>query len=360
MQWRDIVLAKAAENPQLQMLDHDYKETVPQVLVEINSERAADLGISVGAVGQALEAMLGGRRVTTFLDRGKEYDVILEGADKDFAKPGSISNVYVRAKESGKLIPLDNLVVLKEEATTSSLNRYNRMRSITITANLAPGYSLGEALEFLEQTVKDNIEGTVGIDYKGESLLFKESGESTVLIFALALLITFLVLAAQFESFVHPFVIMLTVPLGLVGALAGLYLAGMTLNIYSQIGLVMLIGLVAKNGILIVEFANQLRDAGVEFEEAIKRASALRLRPIVMTAFTTVFSAIPLIITTGPGSESRMVIGMVIFAGVGVATLLTIYVVPVAYMVLARNTGSPLAISKELDLLDKESPDKES
>ncbi|KKL00718.1 efflux RND transporter permease subunit [Rheinheimera mesophila] len=358
VQWRDIVLAKAAQNPNLQMLDHDYKETVPQVLVEINSERAADLGVSVGAVGQALEAMLGGRRVTTFLDRGKEYDVILEGEDKDFAKPGSISNVYVRAKESGQLIPLDNLVVLKEEATTSSLNRYNRMRSITITANLAPGYSLGEALEFLEKTVKDNIEGTVGIDYKGESLLFKESGESTVLIFALALLITFLVLAAQFESFIHPFVIMLTVPLGLVGALAGLYLAGMTLNIYSQIGLVMLIGLVAKNGILIVEFANQLRDAGVEFEQAIKRASALRLRPIVMTAFTTVFSAIPLIITTGPGSESRMVIGMVIFAGVGVATLLTIYVVPVAYMVLARNTGSPLAISKELELLDKEAADK--
>ncbi|WP_337878918.1 efflux RND transporter permease subunit [Rheinheimera sp.] len=357
--WRDIVLEKAAANPNLQMLDHDYKETVPQVLVEINSERAADLGISVGAVGRALEAMLGGRRVTTFLDRGKEYDVLLEGEDKDFARPGAISNVYVRATESGQLIPLDNLVTLKEEATTSALNRYNRMRAVTITAGLAPGYSLGEALEFLETVVKENIEGTVGIDYKNESLLYKESGESTALIFMLALLVTYLVLAAQFESFIHPLVIMLTVPLGLVGALAGLYLAGMTLNIYSQIGLVMLIGLVAKNGILIVEFANQLRDAGVAFEEAIKRASALRLRPIVMTAFTTVMSAIPLIITTGPGSESRMVIGMVIFAGVGIATLLTIYVVPVAYLVLAKNTGSPEQLSRELELLEQQAgPEK--
>lgn len=351
--WRDIVLEKAAANPNLMMLDHDYKETVPQVLVEINSERAADLGISVGTVGRALEATLGGRRVTTFLDRGKEYDVILEGEDKDFTEPGSISNVYVRANESGELIPLDNLVTLKEEATTSALNRYNRMRAVTITATLAPGYSLGEALAFLENVVEENIHDPVNIDYKGQSLLFKESAESTLLIFALALLITYLVLAAQFESWVHPLVILLTVPLGLVGALAGLYFAGMTLNIYSQIGLVMLIGLVAKNGILIVEFANQLRDAGVAFEEAIRRAAALRLRPIVMTSFSTVMGAIPLIITSGPGSESRMVIGMVIFAGVGIATLLTLYVVPVAYQILAKNTGSPEAISRELAALER-------
>ncbi len=263
--WRDIVLEKAQQNPKLLMLDHDYKETVPQVLVEINSERAADLGISVGVVGRALEAMLGGRRVTTFLDRGKEYDVILEGADADFSQPGNISNVYVRSSGTNQLIPLDNLVTLREEATSSTLNRYNRMRAITISANLAPGYSLGEALNFLEDIVRTEIDVPVGIEYKGESMMFKDSGESTVMIFALALIITYLVLAAQFESFIHPLVIMLTVPLGLAGALGGLYLAGMTLNIYSQIGLVMIIGLVAKNGILIVEFANQLRDQGVEF-----------------------------------------------------------------------------------------------
>jgi multidrug efflux pump len=350
--WRDIVLAKARENPNLQMLDHDYKETVPQILVEIDTERAADLGISVGVVGRALEAMLGGRRVTTFLDRGKEYDLILEGADSDFSDPTSITGVYVRSSGSNQLIPLDNLVTLKEEATSSTLNRYNRMRAITIMANLAPGYSLGEALEYLEGVVRTEIKDVGGIDYKGESLMYKNSGESTLLIFALALIITYLVLAAQFESFIHPFVIMLTVPLGMAGALGGLYLAGMTLNIYSQIGLVMIIGLVAKNGILIVEFANQLRDAGVEFTAAIHQAAVQRLRPITMTAFTTVMSSIPLIITSGPGSESRMVIGMVICAGVGVATLLTVYIVPVAYVALARNTGSPQDIAKQLESLD--------
>lgn len=354
--WRDIVLAKVRENPKLLMVDHDYKETVPQILVDINTERAADLGLSVGVVGRALEAMLGGRRVTTFLDRGKEYDVILEGADDDFTKPGNITNVYVRSASSKQLIPLDNLVTLREEATSSTLNRYNRLRAITISANLAPGYSLGEALEYLENIVRTDIKDVGGIDYKGESLMFKNSGESTVLIFVLALVITYLVLAAQFESFVHPFVIMLTVPLGLAGALGGLYLAGMTLNIYSQIGLVMIIGLVAKNGILIVEFANQLRDAGVEFMDAIQQASVQRLRPITMTAFTTVMSAIPLIITQGPGSESRMVIGMVIFAGVAFATLLTIYVVPAAYVLLARNTGSPKQIEQQIEQLEQQQP----
>lgn len=355
--WRDIVLEKAAENPNILMLDHDYKETVPQVLVEIDTERAGDLGISVGAIGRSLEAMLGGRRVTTFLDRGKEYDVIIEGKEDDFSAPGSISNVYLRSSVSGQLIPLDNLVTLKEEATSSSLNRYNRMRSITLSGGLAPGYSLGEALEYLEDIVKTEIHDTVGIDYKGESLLYQESGDATLMVFILALLITYLVLAAQFESFIHPLVILITVPLGLVGALSGLYFSGMTLNIYSQIGLVMLIGLVAKNGILIVEFANQLRDAGVEFCQAVKQAATQRLRPIVMTAFTTTMSSIPLIVASGPGSESRMVIGMVIFCGVTLATLMTIYVIPVTYMAFARNTGSPKRLEQELAKLELASQD---
>lgn len=356
--WRDIVLAKAAENPNLLMLDHDYKENVPQVLVEINTERAGDLGISVGAIGRALEAMLGGRRVTTFLDRGREYDVILEGSDDDFRAPGSITSVYLRSGHSGELIPLDNLVTLREEATASSLNRYNRMRAVTISGSLAPGYSLGEALEYLENIVRTEISEPVGIDYKGESLLFQESGDATALVFALALMITYLVLAAQFESFVHPLVIMLTVPLGLVGALAGLYFSGMTLNIYSQIGLIMLIGLVAKNGILIVEFANQLRDAGVEFVEAVKQSATLRLRPIAMTNITTVMGSLPLLIATGPGYESRMVIGMVILAGVAFASLMTIYVVPVAYIAIARNTSSPKALAKKLEQLEQQTKDQ--
>ena len=356
--WRDTVINKASENRNLLMLDHDYKETVPQVLVEINTERAGDLGISVGAIGRALEAMLGGRRVTTFLDRGREYDVILEGWDDDFQAPGTIKDVFIRSDSTGQLIPLDNLVTLREEATAAALNRYNRMRSITISASLAPGYSLGEALEYLETIVQTEIQDTVGIDYKGESQLFQESGESTLLVFVLALVITYLVLAAQFESFIHPLVIMITVPLGLVGALSGLYFFDMSLNIYSQIGLVMLIGLVAKNGILIVEFANQLRDAGVEFEESVRRAAIQRLRPITMTCFTTIMSSLPLIIATGPGSESRMVIGMVIFCGVALATLLTLYVVPVTYIAIARNTGSPKALSQELQRLERQAPDE--
>ncbi|MCH8537518.1 MAG: efflux RND transporter permease subunit, partial [Alkalimonas sp.] len=351
--WRDIVLEKAAENPNILMLDHDYRETVPQVLVDIDSDRAADLGISIGAIGRSLEAMLGGRRVTTFLDRGREYDVLLEGWDDDFRSPSTISNVYIRSTTSNQLIPLDNLVTLREEATASSLNRYNRMRAITISGNMASGYSLGEALEYLENIVRTEIDDNVSIDYKGESLLYQESGDATLMVFLLALLITYLVLAAQFESFIHPLVIMITVPLGLVGALSGLYFAGMTLNIYSQIGLVMLIGLVAKNGILIVEFANQLRDAGVEFEESVRKAAVQRLRPITMTAFTTAMSSLPLILASGPGSESRMVIGTVIFSGVALATLLTLFVVPVTYMALARNTGSPKRLARELEALEQ-------
>jgi multidrug efflux pump len=196
------------------------------------------------------------------------------------------------------------------------------------------------------------------MDYKGESLLYQESGSSFLFIFAMALAVTYLVLAAQFESWIHPLVIMFTVPLALVGAYIGLYLNGMSLNIYSQIGLVMLIGLAAKNGILIVEFTNQLRDAGMEFKEALCTASTQRLRPIVMTGFTTVFSALPLVLATGPGSESRAVIGMVIFAGVLFSTFLTLFVIPTMYHVLAKNTSSPEALSQKVDEYEKAMPYK--
>lgn len=352
--WRDIVLSKARENPGLVRLDSDYKETLPQIAVKIDRDRAADLGVSITEIGRTLETMLGQRRVSTYLDRGQEYDVMMEGIEEDYRSPQSIDNLYVRSQRTGQLIPMDNLLSFEERATSSRLNRYNRMRSVTINANLAPGYTVGEALDYLNEIVNTELPDGVSIDYKGESQLYQESGNSIVFIFLLALAITFLVLAAQFESWVHPLVIMLTVPLALVGAFIGLYLSGMTLNIYSQIGLVMLIGLAAKNGILIVEFANQLRDAGAEFETALKKAAMLRLRPIVMTGFTTVFSSLPLILATGPGYESRMVIGMVIFSGVLVSAFMTLYVVPVAYYWLARHTGSPMQLSNKVkDLEDK-------
>lgn len=357
--WRDIIIEKAQENPNLIGVDSDYKETFPQLLVEIDHNRAYDLGVSIGDIAKTLETMLGQRRATTYVERGEEYDVIIEGDEADFNSPSDIDNVYVRSRESGQLIPLSNVISIRENATSSQLNRYNRLRSVTISANLADGYSLGEALEYLNVAVEEYLPDEAQVDYKGQSMLLKESGSSILFIFGLALLITYLVLSAQFESFVHPFVIMLTVPLALVGALVGLDYMGMSLNIYSQIGIVMLIGLAAKNGILIVEFANQLRDKGIAFEEALIGGAKQRLRPIVMTTFTTVTSAIPLVLASGPGSESRMVIGVVIFAGVSLASIFTLFVVPCAYYWLCRHTGSPLAIEQELvSLQEKQAVEK--
>ncbi len=347
--WRDIVIKKAQENPNLFNINSDYKETYPQLMIEIDRNRAYDLGVAVGDIGKTLQTMLGQRRVTRFVDRGEEYDVVLEGDETDFTSPTDIDNVYVRSKTSKALIPLSNLVKVTENATSSRLNRYNRLRSITITASVADDYPLGDALAFLNNIVDEQLPAEAQVDYKGQSLLLKESGNSILFIFGLALLITFLVLSAQFESFVHPFVILLTVPLALVGALAGLEFMGMSLNIYSQIGIVMLIGLAAKNGILIVEFANQLRDQGQQFEDALIRAAQQRLRPIVMTTFTTVTSAIPLVLASGPGAESRMVIGVVIFAGVSLASVFTLFIVPGAYYWLCRNTGTPLTIANEIE-----------
>lgn len=356
VKWRDIVLDKARSNPNLLRLDSDYKETWPQLLVNIDKNRAADLGVSISEIGRTLETMLGQRRVSTYLDKGQEYDVIMEGEESDYRSPSSIENIYVRSSQSNTLIPLDNLLSVEERATSSTLNRYNRMRSITISANLADGYTVGEALEYLRDIVDTELPEEVSIDYKGESQLYQESGNSILFIFALALAVTYLILAAQFESWIHPFVIMLTVPLALVGAFVGLYFADMTLNIYSQIGLVMLIGLAAKNGILIVEFANQLRDAGIEFEQALRRAASQRLRPIVMTGFTTVFSSLPLVMASGPGSESRTVIGMVIFAGVLVSAFLTLYIVPTAYYLLAKNSRSPNERAHKISQLSDDIP----
>lgn len=358
--YRDIVIEEASKNPNLKDIDSDYKETLPQLLIRINQSRASDLGVSVGDIGATLETMLGERRATTYLDRGEEYDVILEGEKSDYRSPDAIDNIYVRSQDSQQLIPLSNLVTVEETAASGRLNRYNRMRSITIEANLEEGYTLGEALSFLEGVVADKLPDDVTIGYKGESQMYKESGSSVIFVFILALLIAFLVLAAQFESFIHPLIIMLVVPLAFLGAIVGLYFTGQTLNIYSQIGIVMLIGLSAKNGILIVEFANQLRDAGVKFDEAVVRASQQRLRPIIMTAFTTLMSAVPLIIGSGPGAESRMVIGIVIFSGVAVSAFLTIFVIPALYLMLARGTTSPLATTQELTRMELSHPDNKT
>lgn len=347
--WRDILLEKIEQNnPGLTGIDWDYKETKPQVEVVIDTNRAADLGVSVNNIGRTLEAMLGSRRATTYIDDGEEYDVILQGERHEQRTTTSLQNMYVRSERSGELIPLSNLVTLKEVADASRLNRYNRMRSLTIEANLADNLALGDALVYLNGLVREHLPATAIVDYKGLSRDFQSSGGSVAFIFVLGILITFLVLAAQFESYVHPFVIMLTVPLAILGGMLGLYLSGSSFNLYSQIGLLMLIGLAAKNGILIVEFANQLRDRGVEFTEALLEAASARLRPILMTSLTAVAGAIPLVISSGAGAETRFVIGIVVISGVLVATVLTLFLVPVAYSLLARKTGSPGDVERNL------------
>ncbi|WP_417345475.1 efflux RND transporter permease subunit [Ferrimonas sp.] len=348
-QWRDQIMEAAKDSPMLVGLDHDYKETKPQLRVVIDRDRAGDLGVSVSAIGRTLESMLGSRLVTTFEQQGKEYDVIIEGQRDNQNTASDLSNLYVRSASSGELIPLANLVSVEEYADAPRLNRYNRMRAITLEANVADGYTLGDALAYLDGLVDELLPVDAVVSYKGASQDYQESGDAVVFVFALALVVVFLVLAAQFESYIHPLVIMLTVPLATLGALLGLYFTGQSLNIYSEIGVIMLVGLAAKNGILIVEFANQLRDQGIKFEEAIIEAAVQRLRPIMMTGITTAAGAVPLVLATGAGSETRFVIGVVVLSGILVATLFTLLVIPVIYNLLARYTTSPEFVARQLD-----------
>ena len=349
-EWRDILNEKIAEsNPGLLGPDWDYKETQPQVRVDIDYNRSADLGVSIAEIGRTLETLLGSRRLTTYIDDGEEYDVILEGERLDQRTPSSMENIYVRSQTSNQLVPLANLVSLREVADSNRLNRYNRQRSITLEANLAPELALDDALSYLEQLARDALPERAIIDYKGQSRDLRESSDSIVFVMLLGMIVVYLALAAQFESFRHPITIMLTVPMAITGGLLGLWLTGATMNVYSQIGLVMLVGLATKNGILIVEFANQLRDEGIEFTEALLQACVVRLRPILMTTITTAAGTLPLIMSSGAGAETRQVIGVVVFGGVCVATFFTLYVVPVAYGLISRSGASPLQNSRKLD-----------
>ena len=355
-EWQDQLIEAAAALPQLQGLDGSYKPTQPQIRVEVDRSRAADLGVSVAAIGRTLEVMLGSSRVTTYEDRGEERDVVLQARPEDRASPRDLTNLYVRSDRSGALIPLSNLVTLREVADAGVLRRFGRLAAATVGANPAPGYTLGDGLYALEKLAREVLPEGVYLSYKGQSLEFVESSNAAYFTFGLALLIVFLVLAAQFESFVHPAIIMLTVPLAIVGALAGLWLTDGSLNIYSQIGMTILIGLAAKNGILIVEFANQLRGRGLAFEEAVVEASRTRLRPILMTGISTAFGALPLIVGAGPGSGGRNAIGVVVFTGVLFATFFTIFVVPVAYAVVARRTQLPGAVERQLEAYSQADP----
>lgn len=355
-EWRDTFVAALEENnPGLIDIDWDYQETQPQYRIEINYQRAADLGITVDAIGNTLQTMLGSRRVTTYIENGEEYDIILEGLRNEQNNPNDISNIYVRSERSNQLIPLSNLISITASADSPSLNRYNRVRAITVEAGLAEGAALGDVLEAMQAIARDVLPQEATIDFKGQSLDFKTSGGSIIFVFATGLVIVFLVLAAQFESYRHPIIIMLCVPATVAGGLLGLWLTGNSLNIYTQIGLIMLIGLAAKNGILIVEFANQLRDEGVGFDQAIKEAAMTRFRPIIMTGLTTAAGAIPLLTSSGAGAETRSAIGVVILFGVVAAAFVTVLFVPTAYALLARGTGSPQDVKKKLEREAKQS-----
>ena len=349
-EWRDTFVAALQERDiRLVDIDWDYKETQPQYRIQVDYDRAADLGVTVSDIGNTLQTMLGSRRVTTYLERGEEYDVILEGIRSEQSAPNDVQNIYVRSTRSGQLIPLANLVDIVPVADSPSLNRYNRVRSITIEAGLQDGAALGEVLQSMIETAREVLPAEATIDFKGQSLDYRTSGDSILLVFAIGLLIVFLVLAAQFESYIHPIVIILCVPVAIGGGLLGLMVTGTSLNIYTQIGLIMLIGLAAKNGILIVEFANQLRDEGKEFNAALREAALTRFRPIVMTGLTTAAGTVPLLISSGAGSETRAAIGVVMLFGAIASVLVTVLLVPAAYSLLARGTGSPGDVARKLD-----------
>jgi multidrug efflux pump len=334
------MLAKARESKAIANPDTDLRLNKPQLAVEIDRDKASAVGVEMETIGRTLETLLGGRQVTRFKREGKQYDVMVQLEAKDRATPTDLSAIFVRARD-GKLVQLSNLVRIRETVAAKELNHFNRIRASIISANVAPGYTLGEALDYLEKSAKEVLDKSARTELDGTSREFREAGGALLMIFLLALAFIYLVLSAQFESFVSPFIIMLTVPLAIAGALLALLLTKGTLNVYSQTGLIMLIGLITKHGILIVEFANQLRGRGMKPFEAVTEAAVLRLRPILMTTGAMVLGAVPLAIATGAGAEARQQIGWVIVGGLLVGTLFTLYVIPTAYTLFARKEAQP-------------------
>ncbi|MFH1158262.1 MAG: efflux RND transporter permease subunit [Pseudomonadota bacterium] len=326
----DAFSKEAAKYPGFVNIETDLKLNKPQISVHVDRDKAAAVGMDVDAVGRTLETLLGGRKVTRYKDRGEQYDVIVQtGADLR-ARPQDLAGIYVRNK-GGEMVNLSNIVSFNETVAPRELNHFNQQRAVKLTANLAPGYALGEALDWLRKTARDTLPQSITVDFDGQSREFIQSSGGIYVTFLLALAFIYLILSAQFESFASPFIIMLSVPLSMTGALLALYLTGGTLNIYSQVGMVTLIGLITKHGILIVEFANQQRGHGKKVMEAIRIASALRLRPILMTTGSMVLGAVPLALAAGAGAESRHQIGWVIIGGMTVGTIFTLFVVPVVY-----------------------------
>jgi multidrug efflux pump len=360
-QWSDLVLEAARANPGLTGVDTNYRERKPQLRVSVDRDRAAELGVSLETIGRTLETVLGSRVVTTYIDRGREYRVILQGQAVDRATPSDLQNLYVRSTRGNELVPLANLIAIEETAGPMQLNRFDRLRAVTISAGLASGYTMGEAVAFFQGVVRDKLPPAARLSFDGESREYLRTQGQLWTTFMFAVAIVFLVLAAQFESFKHPAVIMTTVPLAVIGAFLGLWVydvsgRSMSLNVFSQIALIMLIGIAAKNGVLIVEFANQLRDRGLERVEAVVQAAAIRLRPVLMTSLCTAFGSLPLLLATGAGAEQREPIGVVVFFGTTISVLLTLFVVPVVYSLVARSYHSPHHLAGIIERLRRLEP----
>jgi len=347
IKWKEVIKSEARKNKNLINVEDDFNQTKAILNVKIDQEKTSDLGVSTLEIGRSIETMFGSRNVTKFTKDGREYDIILQGDIKNRKEPSNLAKVYVRSKNTGKLVSISNLVSLEEEGIAPILSRYNRQKAITISANIVGDYSLSDALNFLEKTTNDNFP-SARIAYKGESEELRETSYQIYLIFALALLTAYLVMAAQFESFKHPFTIMLTVPLAIFGGILGLLVVGSSINIFSQIALIILIGLATKNGILIVEFANQLRDEGKDIEKSIIESANIRLRPILMTSISTIIGVLPLVFSSGPGEASRLTVGITILFGMIFSTFFTLYVIPTIYLAIGKNTKSINHIEKEL------------
>ena len=343
-----IMMVEASKLGYLINMDSDLRLNKPQLDVDIDRERASHLGVSVTDIGSTLETLLGGRMVTDFKRGAKQYDVILQMKPEYRATPEAIQNIYIRS--TGGLVQLANVVQVKKTVAPKELNHYNRIRSATISAGLAPGVTLGKALDDLDKIAQEKLPSNTKREYAGQSLEYKSSSSALYFMFILAIIFIYLVLSAQFESFIHPFTILLSVPLAVFGALLTLFIFGQTLNIYSQIGLIMLIGLVTKNSILIVEFANQQHAQGHSFIEAVINAATIRLRPILMTSFATIFGILPIAIGLGAGAESRRPLGLAVVGGMFFSTFLTLVLVPVVYTLLARFTGKTKQITEQSEV----------
>ena len=343
-----IFMEEVEKNPTFSNSDVDLKFNKPEIYVTINREKAESLGVSVLDVAQTLQLSFSGQRFGYFLMNGKQYQVIGQFDKKDRNAPMDLTSIYVKNK-NGLLIQLDNLVSTQEHSSPPQLYHNNRYMSATVSANLAPGQSISDGIDAMESIREKVLDESFTTDLGGESRDFVESSSNTLFAFGLALLLIFLILAAQFESFVDPFIIILTVPMAVAGAVFSLWLFGQSWNIFSQIGTIMLIGLVTKNGILIVEFANQLREEGIPKMEAIQKASVSRLRPILMTSLTIALGALPIALSLGAASTSRIGMGVVIIGGTMFSLILTLFVIPALYYVWSRERK----YRPEFDILEK-------